>query len=94
MAPTQHKITAIHRLKLKPLVLDNMSISKREKTVIAISQAIILYSMRIQNGKIPEHQSVIDFILKNISPELKSELSMELIEDVFTFISEQHMEIS
>ncbi|MDE2589670.1 MAG: hypothetical protein KGL95_08415 [Patescibacteria group bacterium] len=71
-----------------------MELSRREKTAIAISHAMILYSFRMQDGKISEHQSIIDFVLKNIPQEFKSELSMDLIDEVFTFMSEQHMELS
>ncbi len=71
-----------------------MPLTNREKTIILISQAISLYSTKMQDGKIPEHQSVVDFILKNLSQEYKSSLSMELIDDVFSFVSEYHMELS
>jgi len=71
-----------------------MSLTNREKTLILISQAISAYSSKMQEGKISDHQSVIDFIAKNISKEYKSELSMELIDDVFSFISYGHMELS
>lgn len=91
--PLPNLITST-RLKLKLLILNNMTLSKREKTAIAVSHTIILYSSRMQDGKIPEHQSIIDFVLKNIPQEFKSELSMELIDDVFTFMSEQRMELS
>ncbi len=71
-----------------------MTLSKREKAIISISHTMMLYSIRLQNDKIPERQSVIDFVLKNTPEELKPDLSMELIDDVFAFISEQHMELS
>ncbi len=71
-----------------------MSLTNKEKTVVLTSQAISVYSYRIQQGSIPPHQSVIDFISKNIPHEFKSELSMELIDDIFSFVSEHHMELS
>lgn len=64
-----------------------MSLTNREKTLIAISQAIYLYSMRMQEGKTSEYRSVIDFVLKNIPQDYKQELSVELIDDVFSFVS-------
>jgi hypothetical protein len=48
----------------------------------------------IEDGKIPQSQSVIDFLMKNIPQEYKSELSIDLIDDVFTFISSRPMELS
>jgi hypothetical protein len=71
-----------------------MVLTDREKAVILISQAMALYSIRMQEGKIPERQSVIDFILKSIPQQYRSELSMELIDDVFTFVSSNNMELS
>ena len=71
-----------------------MVLTNKEKILILISQAISAYSLKMQEGKISEHQSVIDFISKNIPKEYKSELSMELIDDVFSFVSNNHMELS
>ena len=71
-----------------------MALSKKEKTAIIISNAITLYSLGMQDEKISEYQSVIDFVLKNMPEEFRTDLSMELIDDVFTFISEQHLKVS
>ncbi len=71
-----------------------MSLTNREKIGILISQAITLYSTRLQENKIPEHQSVIDFILKNIPEQYKSELTIDLIDAVFAFVSNNNMELS
>ncbi len=64
-----------------------MTLTKREKTLIAISQAITLYSIKMQEDKTSEYRSVIDFVLKNIPEEYRQELTMELIDDVFSFVS-------
>ncbi|MFZ1076508.1 MAG: hypothetical protein WAN47_03645 [Nitrosotalea sp.] len=71
-----------------------MSLTNREKIGILISQAITLYSTRLQENKISEHQSVIDFILKNIPEQYKSELTIDLIDAVFAFVSNNNMELS
>ena len=71
-----------------------MTLTNREKIAILISQAMTLYSMRMQEGKIDERQSVIDFVLKNTPQEYKTSLSIELIDDVFAFISSSNMELS
>lgn len=71
-----------------------MTLTSREKTAILISQTMTLYSMRMQEGKIDERQSVIDFVLKNTPQEYKTSLSIELIDDVFAFISSNNMELS
>lgn len=71
-----------------------MTLTNREKIGILISQAITLYSTRLQENKIPEHQSVIDFILKNIPVQYKSDITIDLIDAVFAFVSNNNMELS
>ena len=71
-----------------------MTLTTREKAAIIVSHLIAVYSEQANEGKIPQNQSVIDFILKN-TPELyRAELSMDLIDDVFSFLSSQSMELS
>ena len=55
---------------------------------------VSLYSQMAEEGKIPQNQSVIDFLMKNIPNEHKKDLSMDLIDDVFAFISSRPMELS
>lgn len=71
-----------------------MVLTKKEKCTIMISRAMSLYSMKLQEGKHLEYQSLIDCVLKNMPQELRSEVTMELIDDVFGFVSDQHMELS
>lgn len=71
-----------------------MALSSREKTIIITSHLVSLYSEMTEEGKIPQNQSVIDFLMKNIPNEHKKDLSMDLIDDVFAFISSRPMELS
>ena len=71
-----------------------MSLTNKEKILVLISQAILSYSVRTQEGNIAEHQSLIDFILKSMPKEFSTELSIDLIDEVFSFISNNHMELS
>jgi hypothetical protein len=48
----------------------------------------------MEQGKISPGQSVIDFIMKNIPQEYKSDISIDIIDDVFNFIASQPMELS
>jgi len=64
-----------------------MVLNNREKTAIILSHLISLYSEKMEQEKIPPNQSVIDFIMKNIPQEYKSHLAMDLIDEVFNFIS-------
>ena len=71
-----------------------MTLTSREKTSIIISHLVSLYSEKMEEGEISNGQSVIDFITKNIPQEFKSELSIEIIDDVFNFIASRPMELS
>jgi len=71
-----------------------LTLTGKEKIIVSISNAITLYSQKLQEGALPQNQSVIDFILKTIPESLRSELSMGLIDDIFSFISSSHMELS
>ena len=71
-----------------------MTLTTREKTSIIVSHLVSLYSENLEKGKISQGQSVIDFIMKNIPQEYKSDLSIEIIDDVFNFIASKPMELS
>lgn len=60
-----------------------MPLNNREKLIVLITNAITAYSKKIEEGTIPVNQSVVDFVLKTIPENLKSETSIELIDDVF-----------
>lgn len=64
-----------------------MSLTNREKLIVLITNAITLYSKKMEEGNMPQNQSIVDFVLKSIPDDLKSEISMELIDDVFSQIS-------
>ena len=71
-----------------------MALTNREKTVIIVSHLVSLYSEELEKGMISDGQSVIDFIMKNLPQEYKSDLSIEIIDDVFNFIASKPMELS
>ena len=64
-----------------------MSLTNREKLIILITNAITLYSKKMEEVNTTQNQSIVDFVLKSIPDDLKSEISMELIDDVFSQIS-------
>jgi hypothetical protein len=64
-----------------------MVLSDREKAVALITNAIALYSIYDKDGEISKKQSLVDFILKSVPNEIKSHVSMELIDDIFGFVS-------
>ena len=67
-----------------------MTLSNKEKTVALISNGIAVYSLYQEQGNLPENTTMFDFILKVIPNEIKSELSPELIDEVFEFVSSAH----
>ena len=71
-----------------------MVLTDREKTAIIVSHLVSLYSEKMEKGNIPQGQSVIDFIMKNTPQEHKSNISIDLIDDVFKFIASKPMELS
>jgi hypothetical protein len=69
-----------------------MVLSNREKAISIISNAISTYSIYTQRGSLPDNQSLIDFILKAAPDELKPEISMGLIDEVFDYVSKAHID--
>jgi hypothetical protein len=67
-----------------------MVLSDKEKMVALISNGIAVYSLYQERDMLPENTTMFDFILKSIPDTLKSELTAELIDDVFEFVSSAH----
>ena len=65
-----------------------MALTDREKAIVAISNAISVYSVYTKNpDMLPQNMSMIDFVLKSTPKELKKEISIDIIDDVFEFVS-------
>ncbi len=71
-----------------------MALTSKEKAVVLIANAIAAYSIYSEKGSKLESNSMIDFILKVVPEELKSEISMDLIDEVFEYVSKAHLELS
>ena len=69
-------------------------LEKREKAIAVISNAIAAYSIYNEQGKIPQNQSMIDFILKSVPEDLKHIISIQLIDEVFEYVSGVHLQPS
>ncbi len=67
-----------------------MALTNKEKIVTLISNGIAVYSLYQEQGTLPENTTMFDFILKAIPNDLKSELSPELIDEVFEYVSSAH----
>jgi len=72
-----------------------MALTNREQLLVVISNAISVYSVYAKNPEtLPKGISLIDFVLKSTPEDLKKDLSMELIDEVFAFVSQTQNELS
>lgn len=72
-----------------------MVLTDREKVLVVISNAISVYSVYAKNPEtMPKDMSMIDFVLKSTPQELKKELSMDMIDEVFDFVSSTQSQLS
>ena len=65
-------------------------LSDKEKTIVLISNAIAVFSLYQARGDLSKNSSMIDFIMKTIPEKMKGEISMELIDEIFEFVSTSH----
>jgi hypothetical protein len=72
-----------------------MALSNREKLLVVISNAISVYSMYTKDPQnLPKNITLIDFVLKATPEDLKKDLTMDLIDEVFAFVSKAQAELS
>ncbi len=67
-----------------------MGLTTREKVIALVSNAVAIYSVKQEEGSLPENVTLFEFILKAMPDELKPELSMEVIDEVFEYVSSAH----
>lgn len=67
-----------------------MSLTNKEKIIAIISNGIAVYSLYQERGTLPKNTSMYDFVLKVIPEDLKTELNVELIDEVFQYVSSAH----
>jgi len=67
-----------------------MALNTREKVIALVSNAVAVYSVKQEEGQLPENVTLFEFILKSMPEELKPELSMEIIDEVFEYVSTAH----
>ena len=67
-------------------------LNENDKIIAHVSSAIAVYSIRSSNGMLTNDISMIDFILKTIPKNLEAKVSIELIDDVFSYISGTHFD--
>jgi hypothetical protein len=67
-----------------------MPLSNKEKLIALISNGIAVYSLYQERQSLPKNITMYDFVLKVIPENIKSELSVELIDEVFKYVSYTH----
>ena len=67
-----------------------MALSAREKAISLIANGIAAYSMYQANGSLPKNTSMIDFVLKAVPEDVKPEVTIELIDEIFAYVSGAH----
>jgi len=59
----------------------------KEKTIAHIASAITVFSMQQNTNQLPKNISMVDFILKTVPEDIKQDVTMELIDSVFLYVS-------
>jgi len=67
-----------------------MVLSDKEKIIAIISNGIAVFSLLQERDELPKNTTMYDFVLKVIPEDIKSELSVELIDEVFQYVTSAH----
>ena len=59
----------------------------KEKVIAHIASAITAFSIQQNTSQLPKNISMVDFILKTVPEDIKQDVTMELIDSVFLYIS-------
>jgi hypothetical protein len=67
-----------------------MTLTNKEKLVAIIANGIVVFSLLQERDNLPKNTTMYDFVLKVVPEDIKSELSVELIDEVFQYVSSAH----
>ena len=70
----------------------NLRMNKKEIAIIHIASSITVFSMRQNDNTLPNNTSMIDFILKTVPEEIKPDITIDLIDSVFSYVSTKHQD--
>ena len=62
-------------------------LNKKEMAIAHIASAITVFSIRQNTNTLPKNVSMIDFILKTVPDDIKPDITMDLIDYVFSYVS-------
>ena len=58
--------------------------------VAVISNGIAVFSLLQERDDLPKNTTMYDFVLKVVPEDIKSELSVELIDEIFQYVTSAH----
>ncbi len=61
--------------------------NKKEKAIAHIASAISVFSISQNTDTLPKNTSMVDFILKTVPEDIKSDITIDLIDNVFSYVS-------
>ncbi len=67
-----------------------MPLNDKEKMIAIISNGIAVFSLLQERDELPKNTTMYDFILKVVPEDIKPELSVELIDEVFQYVTSAH----
>ncbi len=67
-----------------------MTLTNKEKLVAVISNGIAVFSLLQERDELPKKHHNVWFWLKVIPQDLKSELSVDLVDEVFQYVTSTH----
>ncbi len=67
-----------------------MTLTSKEKLIAIIANGIAVFSLLQERDNLPKNTTMYDFVLKAVPENIKSELSVELIDEVFQYVSSAH----
>ncbi len=59
----------------------------KEKAIAHIASAITVFSIQQNTSQLPKNISMVDFILKTVPEDIKQDITIELVDSVFSYIS-------
>jgi len=67
-----------------------MTLTNKEKMIAIISNGIAVFSLLQERDSLPKNITMYDFVLKVVPDDIKSELSIELIDEIFQYVTSTH----
>ncbi len=67
-----------------------MTLTDKEKMIAIISNGIAVFSLLQERGELPKNTTMYGFVLKVIPENIKSELSIDLVDEVFQYVTSAH----